>query len=65
MKYMAFCGGKNGDFTACVKKFSNLYLSTECMKYGHWVAAVDLLTLGSSPYGPDAPRPYRQALCAP
>jgi hypothetical protein len=22
-------------------------------------------TLGSSPYGPDAPRPYRQALCAP
>jgi hypothetical protein len=23
------------------------------------------LTLGSSPYGPDAPRPYRRALCAP
>ena len=25
----------------------------------HW------LTLGSSPYGPDAPRPYRRAFCAP
>lgn len=40
MKYMTFCGGKNGDVTACVKKFNNLYLSTECMKYGLWVAAV-------------------------
>ena len=25
----------------------------------------DRLTLGSSPYGPNVPRPYRQALCAP
>ena len=65
VKYMAFCGGKNGDFTASVKKFSNICLSTECMNYGHWVAAVDCLTLGSSLYSPDATRPYRQALCAP
>ena len=27
--------------------------------------AIDRLTWGSSPYGPDAPRPYRWALCAP
>ena len=26
---------------------------------------IDWLTLGSGPYGPDAPRPYRRALCAP
>ena len=25
---------------------------------------MDRLALGSSPYGPDAPRPYRRALCA-
>jgi hypothetical protein len=29
----------------------------------HWL--IDWLTLDLSPYGPDAPRPYRQALCAP
>jgi hypothetical protein len=26
---------------------------------------IDWLALGSSPYGPDAPRPYRWAVCAP
>jgi len=26
---------------------------------------IDRFTLGSSPYSPDAPRPYRRALCAP
>ena len=25
----------------------------------------DDLHLGVSPYGPDAPRPYKEALCAP
>jgi hypothetical protein len=26
---------------------------------------IDWYAVGSNPYGPDAPRPYRQALCAP
>jgi len=26
---------------------------------------VDRFALGSSPYGPDAARPYKRALCAP
>ena len=29
----------------------------------HWL--IDWFALGLSPYGPDAPRPYHQALCAP
>jgi hypothetical protein len=28
-------------------------------------AALDRFALGSSPYGPDAPRPFRRALCVP
>jgi hypothetical protein len=35
-------------------------------KVGGWMDEwMDRFALGSSPYGPDAPRPYRWALCAP
>jgi len=42
----------------------------EIIVEGEWVCVciyvcIDWLAFGSNPYGPDAPRPYRQALCAP
>ena len=42
---------------------ASLVVSTLEPKDTHWL--IDWFTLGSSPYGPDAPKPYRRTLCTP